>query len=110
MMVPCASPWLLTTCCYRPVSVNHTTARLGRLLLTCHDELQVEGVLAGPVAGDAGVDAGVAAGHGLDDQRVDAVFPHQHLMGRVGADGLSVQLPDEVRGRQAVHLQVRKSR
>lgn len=73
-------------------------------LFTCHNELQVEGVLSGPVAGDAGVDAGVAAAHGLDDQRVDAVLPHQHLVGRVGADGLSVQLPDEVWGGEATHL------
>lgn len=74
-------------------------------LFTCDDEFQVKGVLAGSVAGDAGVDAGVAAGHGLDDQGVHAVFPHQHLVGRVGADGLSVQLPDEVWGGQAAHLQ-----
>lgn len=72
---------------------------------TCDDQFQVEGVLAGPVAGDAGVDAGVAAGHGLDDQGVHAVFPHQHLVGGVGADGLSVQLPDQVWGGQAAHLQ-----
>lgn len=75
------------------------------LLFTCNNELQVEGVLAGSVAGDAGVDAGVAAGHGLDDQRVHTVFPHQHLMGGVGADGLSVQLPDEVWSGQPAHLQ-----
>lgn len=75
---------------------------------TCNYQFQVEGVLASPVAGDAGVDAGVAAGHGLDDQRVHAVFPHQHLMGGVGADGLTVQLPDEVGGGQAAHLQAGK--
>lgn len=77
-------------------------------LFTCNDELQVKGVLSGSVAGDAGVDAGVAAGDGLDDQWVHAVFPHQHLVSGVGADGLSVQLPDEVRGGQAAHLQVGK--
>lgn len=72
---------------------------------TCNDQLQVEGVLAGPVAGDAGVYAGIAAGHRLYDQGVHAVFPHQHLVGGVRADALSVQLPDEVRGGQAAHLQ-----
>lgn len=77
---------------------------------TCNYQFQVEGVLAGPVAGDAGVDAGVAAGHGLDDQRVHAVFPHQHLMGGVGADCLTVQLPDEVRGGQAAHLHAGEGR
>lgn len=73
-------------------------------LFTCNNEFQVEGVLPGSVAGDAGVDACIAAGHRLDDQRVHAVFPHQHLMGRVGADGLSIELPDEVRSRQTAHL------
>lgn len=77
-------------------------------LFTCNNEFQVKGVLAGSVAGDAGVDARVTAGHRLDDQRVHAVFPHQHLVGRVGTDGLPVQLPDEVRGGQATHLQVVK--
>lgn len=75
-------------------------------LLTCNNEFQVEGVLAGSVAGDAGVDSSVAAGHWLDDQRVHAVLPHQHLVGGVRADGLSVQLPDEVGSRQAADLQV----
>lgn len=75
------------------------------VLFTCNDQFQVERVLAGSVAGDAGVDACVAAGHRFDDQRVHAVFSHQHLMGRIRADGLSVQLPDEVRSGQAAHLQ-----
>ena len=74
-------------------------------LFTCHNEFQVKGVLPGAVAGDTGVDARVAAGHRLDDQWVHAVFPHQHLMGGVWADGLSIQLPDEVGGGQAAHLQ-----
>lgn len=79
------------------------------VLFTCNDEFQVERVLAGSVAGDAGVDACVAAGHRFDDQRVHAVFSHQHLMGRIRADGLSVQLPDEVRSGQAAHLQEGKN-
>lgn len=37
-----------------------------------------------------------------------AVFPHQHLVGGVGADGLAVQLPDEVGGGQAAHLRAGK--
>lgn len=82
-----------------------TAAAAVFLFFTCNDELQVEGVLPGSVAGDAGVDAGVAAGHGFDDQRVHAVLPHQHLVGGVRADGLPVQLPDEVRSGQAAHLQ-----
>lgn len=79
------------------------------VLFTCNDEFQVERILAGSVAGDAGVDACVAAGHRFDDQRVHAVFSHQHLMGRIRADRLSVQLPDEVRSGQAAHLQEGKN-
>lgn len=72
---------------------------------TCDDQFQVEGVLAGAVAGDAGVYASIAAAHRLDDEGVHAVLPHQHLMGGVRADGLSVELPDEVWRGQAAHLQ-----
>ena len=71
---------------------------------TCYNEFQVEGVLSSAVAGNAGVDACITAGHGLDDQRVDAILPHQHLVGGVRADGLTIQLPDQVWCGQATHL------
>lgn len=98
---------------FLPNHANMYLLRTCRLLIcmflfTCNNEFQVKGVLPGSVAGDAGVDACVAASHRLDDQWVHTVFPHQHLMGRVGPDGLPVQLPDEVRSGQAAHLQVAK--
>lgn len=81
-----------------PLHTQPSAVTLYQPLFTCNNEFQVKWVLPSSVAGDAGVDASVTAGHGLDDQWVHAVFPHQHLVGGVGTDGLSVQLPDEVRG------------
>lgn len=95
-------------CCRAAIYRSYPQFTLLVFPFTCNNEFQVERVLAGSVAGDAGVDARITAGHGLDDQWVHAVFPHQHLMGRIGADRLSVQLPDEVRSGKAAHLQAGK--
>lgn len=109
MSGPCASLWLRGRVCYwlcvsdsRHININPTTFCM--FLFTCNDEFQVKGVLAGSVGGNAGVDARITAGHRLNDQWVHTVFPHQHLVGRIRANGLSVQLPDEVRGGQTTHL------
>ena len=71
---------------------------------TCNDKLQVKGVLPGAVAGNAGVDASISTSDRLDDQWMNTIFPHQHLVGGVWADDLAIQLPDEVRRGEATDL------
>lgn len=73
-------------------------------LCTCNNKLQVEWVLSSPVAGDARVNSCISASDRLDDQWVNSVLPHQHLVGRVWTDGLTIQLPDEVRSWQTTYL------
>lgn len=70
------------------------------------DDVQAHGeaALPGAVLGHALVDAGVVHGHHLDDEGVQALLTHQHLVVLVGPDGLAVQVPGHVRDGQPAHL------
>lgn len=72
--------------------------------LTQDVDPHAEAALAGPVPGHALVDPRVVHRHDLDDERVKTLFTHQHLVVVVGTDGLAVQVPADVGGREASHL------
>lgn len=67
------------------------------LVLTYNLQLQTEGALPCFIACDAGVCAGVFLSERVNDQGMDAVLSHQHLVVKVWINGPPVDQPHELR-------------
>lgn len=71
---------------------------------TQHVDPHAESALPCPVPGHALVDSGVVHGDDLDDEGVQGLLTHQHLVVVVWTDGFPVQVPADVGRRETSHL------
>lgn len=76
--------------------INEAWRKKGKQESTSYNQLQVEGILSGPVAGNACVNSSISASDRLDYQRMDSILSHQHFMGGIWTDGVAIQLPDQI--------------
>lgn len=68
------------------------------LFLTHDSQVQAEGALPCFVASNARVCTSILLCHGINNQRVDSVLPHQHLMIQVWIDWFLVDQPHQLWG------------
>lgn len=59
--------------------------------LTHDSQLQAEGALTSFVGGDAGVGSSIILSQWVNDERVDAVFSHEHPVSVVWINGSPIQ-------------------
>lgn len=81
-------------------ALNHLASHL------THDfQFQAKGALPCFVASNARVCTSIPLCQRINDQRVDSVLSHQHLMILVWVDWFPIEQPHQLRGRQTTHLE-----
>lgn len=88
---------------------RHKGRALNHLVLTHDSQFQAKRALPRFVACNAGVCTRVLLAQRINDQRVDSIFPHQHLVIQVWVDRSPVDQPHQLRGGQTTHLEDKKT-
>lgn len=86
-----------------------TALPLNHRVLTHDVQFQAKGALPCFVPCNTRVCTSIFLCQRINDQRVDSVFPHQHLMIQVWVDRFPVDQPHQLRGGQTAHLEDKKT-
>lgn len=76
--------------------------------LTDNFQFQAKGALSSLVACDTCIRPRIILCQGVDDQGVDAVLTHQHLVVNVWVDGPPIDQPHQLRVGETTHLEMRQ--